>query len=376
MNPFIKKALSSDKVQWTNIEQRIVRYMFAGRIVNLIGKPGIGKTQIFNHVQRKLKVVFGEFNLISVPLPQYDETDIGGLPKGAIYKNVEVFKHLKPEWAVMANEVPTLVLFDEANRSKQDTLNAMMKLLRERCIDYDFRFNENVYFALAGNLGEDDGTIVNEFDSALKGRLVTIPYNPSLGEWVEDFAAENVSPEIIKFINTSPSYYYKYDEEANAYPSPRSWTDLDIYLKANLEKVTAKTMLELQSEFSAIVGGEAAGEFVNYLYLNIETEPIEFLINFEENNDKIKNMSRSERIGLMNELISLDTATLVKHNDSFLKLLAMIDADQTREITKQLMIKVTSEHEDLGMSVSDVSDFMDKSVEIIKRYREDHCTNA
>jgi hypothetical protein len=47
-----------------------------------------------------------------------------------------------------------------------------------------FKFNDNVLMMSSGNLGDEDGTDVEEFDSALNNRLIHINHTLDVQEWL------------------------------------------------------------------------------------------------------------------------------------------------------------------------------------------------
>jgi len=130
-----------------------------------------------------------------------DFESIDGFGKGMISivdpikkKTVQVktLKHVVPEWAIKANMKPTLIHFEELNRSTLQVRNAALQLLLEREIGAFFKFNDSVYMMSSGNLGEEDGTDVEEFDQALNNRLIHYTHDMPFPEWKKEFADENV----------------------------------------------------------------------------------------------------------------------------------------------------------------------------------------
>ncbi len=134
-----------------------------------------------------------------------------------------------PKWAYKANEAPTIIHFEELNRSTLAVRNAALQMLLEREIGAFFKFNSNVMMCASGNLGEEDGTDVEEFDQALNNRLIHIEHTMPYPEWVEQYANDNVCPVIVQFLKTHTEHYYKKPDERNqknkAYATP---TFLDI----------------------------------------------------------------------------------------------------------------------------------------------------
>lgn len=193
------------------------------------GEPGIGKSAIFNSIAQKLG-----FQYIDLRLAQMDETDLGLFPyvQGAGEK--ECVRFMPPEWSVLSNDVPTLIHFEELNRCQRSQRNAALQILNERSIGYRFKFNSGVFMVASGNLGEEDGTEVEELDMAVKGRLIPVIHRANVPEWVEAFGKENVHPYFVQYLESYPDNFLKKgNENSFSYASPRSWTNLSEYVIAH-----------------------------------------------------------------------------------------------------------------------------------------------
>lgn len=242
-------------------EARYFRIMYAqSGVLYLTSEPGIAKSAIMRSIARKLG-----FQYFDIRLSMVDETDVGLFPvvstitlesfvegvdpfgKGNISVidrdakqeiTIQTLKHVVPEWAILANNKPSIIHFEELNRSTLQVRNAALQLLLEREIGAFFGFSENVYMCSSGNLGEEDGTDVEEFDQALNNRLIHYRHEMPIQEWKEQFAEEHVHPMIVGFLtHGGATHYYKKNDERNAkskaYATPRSWTFLSDYIFRN-----------------------------------------------------------------------------------------------------------------------------------------------
>lgn len=192
-------------------------------------KPGVAKSAISRSIADKMGLQY-----VDIRLSMADETDMQ-FPNLTFNENLKhhVIEHAIPEWAVMANEKPTLIHFEELNRAPLAVRNAALQILLERGIGPKFKFNENVYMMASGNLGEEDDTDVEEFDAALKNRLINIKHDLTNQEWLE-WAEGNVHPDITHFIGLFHNYLYKKGtNEESVFASPRSWTMVSEYLYRN-----------------------------------------------------------------------------------------------------------------------------------------------
>jgi hypothetical protein len=246
-------------------------------VLFLSSEPGLAKTSITKSIAKKIKKVEIIKNLdgsidfeksgkllgeslfyIDLRLSYLDETDVGVYPNKTMLEVIEngesvmrsFLDHIVPVWAQKANNRPekksglpycgTLVHFEELNRALLPVRNAALQLLLERCIGFDFQFNDDVFMIASGNLGAEDGTDVEEFDAALNGRLIHIRHTMNLNEWLEYYAYEHIHPAIITFLKVHPSSYYinsqLRDLNDKSFGNPRSWTYLSNFITKNFGK--------------------------------------------------------------------------------------------------------------------------------------------
>jgi hypothetical protein len=210
--------------------------------------PGYAKSAIMRSIANKIG-----YQYFDIRLSMVDETDVGLFPAindveitiDGEKKVQKMLEHVAPKWAYMANEKPSIIHFEELNRSTLAVRNAALQILLEREIGAFFKFNNNVLMCSSGNLGEEDGTDVEEFDQALNNRLIHFEHQLPYPEWVEQYANENVCPVIVQFLKTHTEHYYKKPDQRNqrnkAYATPRSWTFLSDYIFENFGEWVDKT---------------------------------------------------------------------------------------------------------------------------------------
>jgi hypothetical protein len=74
---------------------------------------------------------------------------------------------------------------------------------------------------LAGNLGEEDHTVITDFDdSALDGRLAIFHLKPSAESWLSWASRSGIHPGIINYITLFPEKIW---DEIHIHPNPRGW---------------------------------------------------------------------------------------------------------------------------------------------------------
>jgi hypothetical protein len=203
------------------------------------GPAGIGKTQSLETIANKLNMEY-----IDLRLPAVDDVDMGLYPVvnrkevGSI--QVNKLEHAAPEWAVMPIENPKknyMIVFEELNRANPSVRNAAMGVVLERRVGWNIKFGNNVFMAATGNLGDKDGTEVEELDFAQKDRFIIIEKKPDLHEWINNFAKNKVHPDIINYLEHKPGQFYPPQEEQKdeCVLTPRKWTGFSDYIIANTE---------------------------------------------------------------------------------------------------------------------------------------------
>jgi MoxR-like ATPase len=168
------KELSSEMKEKMNLltekERKYFSIMWAKYgVLNITSKPGVAKSAIGRSIAEKMG-----FRYMDIRLSMVDETDVGLYPNVSDIDGIKCLDFVVPRWAIESNKQPTIIHFEELNRASQQVRNAALQILLERQIGTEFRFNDNVLMMSSGNLGDEDGTDVEEFDSALNNRLIHI----------------------------------------------------------------------------------------------------------------------------------------------------------------------------------------------------------
>lgn len=266
-------------------------------VLYIEGAPGGAKTALMSEIAKR-----NGWKFIDIRLAQIDSAEVGGIPTKVRHEGHDVLRYALPEWAVQANEQPTLVFFDELNRASLETRNAALQILNEHRIGWDFEFNENVFFASAGNLGEEDGTEVEELDAALRNRLVIMKHTLTFDEWKTGFADEHVYSPIVAFLEANPSHIFKMDNhEDKSFASYRSWTNLSAFIKS-LGTTNIREVVSWVKEIGTSYVGTANMRFVRYLEDSINLNIEDILKRWKSVKDQIDYGNRSRISELLNEL--------------------------------------------------------------------------
>ena len=234
-------------------------------VLYITSKPGIAKSAISRSIAEKMG-----FRYMDIRLSMVDETDVGLYP--SVSDSIEDGKRVKcldfvvPRWAIEANKRPTIIHFEELNRASLPVRNAALQILLERQIGTEFRFNDTVLMMSSGNLGDEDGTDVEEFDSALNNRLIHYSHTLGADEWIENFAKDRVHPIIVSYIKNYPEKLYQSQtENTKAYATPRSWTFLSEFICKNFgSNSSPKEFLPVVQSIAHSYVGNGAQRFIQY----------------------------------------------------------------------------------------------------------------
>lgn len=323
----------------TTKERAYFNIMFAkSGVLYITSKPGLAKSSYARSIAQKLDMQYMDIRLSMV-----DETDIGLYPcvgkeevgEGVNKTSINVLDFAVPKWAIKANRKPTIIHFEEMNRASLPVRNAALQLLLERCIGTEFSFADHVLMMSSGNLGEEDGTDVEEFDSALNNRLIHVKHDMSPQEWIEAFANENVHPLVVSFIKAYPEEYYKRGkEDAKAYATPRSWTFLSDFIISSLfmenrpsnDTDFVKTLV--QANAHSYIGNSQV-KFVKYLEETMSLNINDILNNYDRVATRLTESNRDKKSELLGSLREMELKKLKPNQvDNLIKFLQILNEDE------------------------------------------------
>lgn len=332
-------------------------------VLYITSKPGLAKSSI----AKNIAYIMG-YNYLDIRLSTSDETDFG-LPKlmeltvnGVVY---HAHTMTVPEWAILANQEKTIIHFEELNRCNLQVRNACLGVLLERIIGNGFRFNDEVLMIASGNLGEDDGTDVEEFDAALNNRLIHVKHDLLMTEWVENWAKYNVHPLIISFLHNKPDFYYRKEGadngvEPKAYATPRSWHMLSEYilqksrdkenqLKGDYTKFSLDQIKNIVHKHGADYIGLSNAKFSTYLDETMSLSLKDILDGFSKVKDRFASgqVNRDKKSDLVNQLKDFDYDKMnPKQIKNLCDFLSYVDEDEKSGFLTWLVDKKTSHNTD------------------------------
>jgi hypothetical protein len=290
----------------TEREEMYFRMMWAKYgVLYITAKPGVAKSAIGRGIAEKMG-----FRYIDMRLSMQDEADFK-YPyledMGYQESVVKVSGFAIPRWAFEANQQPTIIHFEELNRAPQFVRNAALQILLERELG-EFKFNENVLMMASGNLGDEDGTDVEEFDSALNNRLIHYKHVLTTDEWIKNFAEANVHRTIVAYIKTHPEQLYKVAADGvQAYATPRSWTMLSEFITKNFGKeADARVFLPLLKKVAASYVGNSAMKYVQYCEDMLNINIMDVLNDYDRVKEDLKKYNRDKNSELIQSLKEMD----------------------------------------------------------------------
>jgi hypothetical protein len=293
-------------------EEKYFRAMYPkSGVLYITAKPGVAKSAIARNIAK----VMG-YEYIDQRLSMNDETDfkfpylMDAEHEG---KTIKVSGSAIPQWAFDANKKPTIIHFEELNRAPQFVRNAALQILLERQIG-DFKFNDDVLMMSSGNLGEEDGTDVEDFDNALKNRLIHFSHTLSKKEWFENFADHNIHPLICGYLDSYPERLSDTpNENSQAYSTPRSWTFLSDWIVCNYGMESgASSFIKQLSESAQGYIGVGATRFIQYCNDMINISIYDVINNYEKVKTELKAYNRDKGEELINSLKGLKLAEFSK----------------------------------------------------------------
>ena len=152
--------------------------------VMLWGAPGTAKSAAVGQVCSFMTNVTGRVHkLWDCRLSQKEPTDLGGLP----FAKDGFTSYLPPRFMPQGEE-EGIFFADEGNRAERPTQQAFFQLVYDREFG-EYKLPSGVSIVLAGNLGDEDMSIVNEYDAPFCNRLFHLRVVALQKDWERYMAA-------------------------------------------------------------------------------------------------------------------------------------------------------------------------------------------
>jgi hypothetical protein len=214
----------------------------------LISGPGIGKTTTVQDIAAEEGV---QCQILS--LAQYDAGELGGWPVPS--KTGDTMIRMRPDW--MPTEGRGVLFLDELPQAPVANQNIAAQIVNERRVG-PHRLPEGWVIVAAGNRTSDRaGT--NNMPSHLKDRLMFLEIEADLDDTIKYFYSKRIDERVCAFLRFRPEWLHKFDRDANANASPRSWERVSSILSWGLGEVD-----QLEA-ISGQVGRPATADFQGFI---------------------------------------------------------------------------------------------------------------
>jgi hypothetical protein len=265
----------------------------------LVGAPGIGKTQILKRLayqeSRNLGKKFIDLTEMTT-IPDDLLNSIKSSPD-SYYLFLRVSStHIQPDeinalairdgfadllpfrklYVFTVPEVYGVLFIDELPNAMDEQMALLFSILDEKEFSWGFRLSKNVKVVAAGNPA-DWSRVANTLPEPLRSKLTIVNVEPpTIDEWAEYMDEEfygrwnRVVYAYLKF--TQGDFVKKPDSDTEAYPCPRSWTRLALYLS----DVDRTHLSPFDEEFiRGTIGTSVATKFLSFLKENVTEKDFE-----------------------------------------------------------------------------------------------------
>ena len=220
----------------------------------LVGLAGVGKTSIIYQIAEEISEAIKEnFGVAELPLAQHSETDVAGwaLPNA----DRSAMTRIRPDW--MPTDGKGVVFLDELAQALTPVSNAARQVVNERRINVH-HMPEGWFVVAAGNRhGDRAGT--NSIPTHMKDCLLFLEIEPELEDTVRYFNKIGTDSRVSSYLRFRPDWLSKFERDADACPSPRSWERVGSIINFSLGP------LAMSEAISGMVGKAACVDFMTYL---------------------------------------------------------------------------------------------------------------
>jgi hypothetical protein len=227
----------------------------------LIGGAGLGKTTIVKDVAASMNM---QCSILS--LAQYDAGELGGWPVPS--KDGTSMIRMRPDW--MPTEGTGVLFLDELPQAPTANQNIAAQIVNERRVGPHHLPAGWVIVAAGNRTSDRAGT--NNMPSHLKDRLMFLEVEADLEDTIAYFYAKRIDERVCAFLRFRPEWLHKFDRDANACPSPRSWERVSSIMSWGLDPVNQLEALAGQ------VGRAATADFHGFIKLYTTVPDMDELI--------------------------------------------------------------------------------------------------
>lgn len=234
----------------------------------LISGPGIGKTTSVEDEAERRGI---ECRILS--LAQYDAGELAGwaIPT----KEGDKMERLRPDW--MPNDGEGILFLDELPQAPVANQNIAAQIVNERRVGQHHLPDGWVIVAAGNRTSDRAGT--NNMPSHLKDRLMFLEIEADLEDTIAYFYSKKIDERVCAFLRFRPEWLHKFERDANASASPRSWERTSSILSWGLDPVC------LNEAIAGQVGRGATADFLGFMKMYDSVPDMDDLIANPESAD-------------------------------------------------------------------------------------------
>ena len=219
------------------------------------GQPGLGKSSVCMQVAEALKL-----KPLDVRINLLDAVDLRGIP----WRDPDTgqTKWAPPDFLPREDSTEGhLLILDELASGKPSIQAALYQLVLDRRLG-EYTLPENVAIVACSNR-ETDRAVVHQMPTPLASRFIHLNMAVSNTDWRAWAIQNNLSPEVIFFLQYRPDLLLDFNPESadRAFPCPRTWHFVS-------DIISSPTRMSADVERSILigtVGAAAAVEFSAFL---------------------------------------------------------------------------------------------------------------
>ncbi|MBE6333161.1 MAG: ATPase [Bacteroidales bacterium] len=263
---------------------RILELTPALQNIMLVGRHGIGKSEILTHYykqrgQRVVTLFLGQMS---------DPGDLIGLPRISDEKNLQnaVTQFIPPYWWPTDGQ-PIVLFLDELNRARPELLQTVMDLVLNRTLAGK-RLPDGSRVIAAVNDGDEYQ--LTHLDPALVSRFNVYHFCPTAQEWLQWAESVGVDSRVVRFLTLEAHWLDGIEGEKAGIdtglektPDRRAWKRLSDGIKP---------LADLSEDdldwIAGIVGAQAASRFMGSLTGHAILTGAEVLQNFDACEPKLR----------------------------------------------------------------------------------------
>lgn len=248
----------------------IIKSLLAGLCPMISGSPGLGKSAMIHQIAEEYNLY-----LIDIRLSTVDPSELNGF--GTVVNGIA--KYIPFDiFPLESTPLPKgkdgfIIFLDEITSAPPAIQASAYRLILDRMVG-QYKLNSKCLIAAAGNL-ITDGAIVHRQSTALSSRMVHFKVEPSVKEWIEDFALpQGIDYRVIGFAEFKPDLLTKFDPNKVdfTFPCLRTYEFLSKLIKGDSVEYDSTVL------YQSAVGAGTANEFVSYCKVYKEIPSLEDIL--------------------------------------------------------------------------------------------------